>query len=32
MTTAIPDGSFAGGFINIEKAPITTHGYDNPES
>ncbi len=32
MTSAIPDGSFAGWFINIEKDPITTHGYKKPES
>jgi hypothetical protein len=23
MTASVPDGSFAGGFINIEKEPIT---------
>ncbi|HRX63772.1 MAG TPA: hypothetical protein P5060_01570 [Candidatus Absconditabacterales bacterium] len=32
MTSAVPDGSFAGGFISIEKEPITSHGYNNPES
>ncbi len=32
MTTAVPDGSFAGWFINIEKDPVTTHGYNNAES
>lgn len=32
MTTAVPDGSFAGWFINIEKTPVTEHGYRNSES
>ncbi|MCK9466717.1 MAG: FG-GAP-like repeat-containing protein [Candidatus Absconditabacterales bacterium] len=27
MNSAIPDGSYAGGFINIEKTPVTEHGY-----
>lgn len=29
MTTAIPDGSFAGWLINIEKKPITAEWYRN---
>lgn len=32
ITAAIPDGSYAGGFINIEKEPVTEHGYNTPES
>jgi len=32
MTTAIPDGSFAWWFINIEKTPITQQWYHTPES
>jgi len=32
MTSAVPDGSFAGWFINIEKDPVTEHGYNTPES
>jgi hypothetical protein len=32
MTSTIPDGSFAGWFINIETQPKTNHGYNTPES
>ncbi len=32
LTLAIPDGSFAGWFINIEKTPITQQWYKTPES
>ncbi len=32
MTSAIPDGSFAGWFLNIEKEPVTAYWYNTPES